>query len=108
METVTNNSHAVMEAVESLRREVARLGERMSQIEERIHGSADKIGPTEKSPTAKEEFNEELLIAISAAVAAYLGVKPHIRQIRLLSSVPWSHEGRVTIQASRDFAVHHS
>ena len=97
-----------METVESLRREVARLSERMSQIEERFHGSPDKIGPKEKSPPTKEEFSEELLIAISAAVAAYLGVKPHIRQIRLLSSLPWSHEGRVTIQASKDFAVHHS
>ena len=108
METVTNNSHAVMEAVESLRRDVVRLSERMSEIEKRLHGSPAGMSSIEKSPPPAEEFNEELLIAISAAVAAYLGVKPHIRQIRLLSSVPWSHEGRVTIQASKDFAVHQS
>jgi methylmalonyl-CoA carboxyltransferase large subunit len=98
METVTNNSHAVIEAVESLRRDVLLLSERMTEMERRVHGG----------PPKAEEFSEELLIAISAAVAAYLGVKPHVRQIRLLGSVPWSHEGRVTIQASKDFAVHHS
>jgi methylmalonyl-CoA carboxyltransferase 12S subunit len=106
METVTNNSHAVIEAVEALRRDVARLSERMSEIEKRVHVSPDKT--IEKSPPAATELSEELLIAISAAVAAYLGVRPHIRQIRLLGAVPWSQQGRVTIQASRDFAVHHS
>jgi len=108
METVTDNSHTVMEAVESLRRDVERLSERMGEIEKRVQRSADSTGPKEKSLPVAEEFSEELLSAISAAVAAYLGVKPHIRQVRLLSSVPWSHEGRVTIQASKDFAVHHS
>src|SRR5262245_47800786 len=108
METVANKSHAVIETVELLRREVARLSERMSEIERRVHGDPGRITPTEKSPPKAEEFSEELLIAISAAVGAYLGVKPHVRQIRLLGGVPWSHEGRVTIQASRDFAVHHS
>jgi len=108
METVANNSHAVIEAVELLRRDVARLSERMSEIEKRVHGDPQRITLTDKSPPKAEEFSEQLLIAISAAVAAYLDVKPHIRQIRLLGSVPWSHEGRVTIQASKDFAVHHS
>jgi methylmalonyl-CoA carboxyltransferase large subunit len=108
METLANNSHAVIEAVESLRRDVARLSERMGEVEKRVLGGPDRTNPIEKSPPAAAEFSEELLIAISAAVAAYLGVKPHIRQIRLLGGVPWSQQGRVTIQASRDFAVQHS
>ena len=108
MDTVANNSHAVIEAVESLRRDVARLSERMSEIEKRVHGGPERTSPSENSPPSAEEFSEELLIAVSAAVAAYLGVKPHIRQIRLLGGVPWSQQGRVTIQASRDFAVEHS
>lgn len=107
METVTNNSHAVVEAVESLRREVALLGGRMTEIEQRIHGSPVRTSPIETSPPKVKEFSEELLIAIGAAVAAYLGVAPHIRQIRLLGSVTWLQQGRVTIQASREFAVHH-
>ena len=45
-------------------------------------------------------ITEEELLAISAAVAAYLGVRAHIRQIRLISSRAWAQEGRVSIQAS--------
>ena len=35
-----------------------------------------------------------------AALAAYLGVRVHIRQIRLIASRAWAQEGRVSIQAS--------
>jgi len=47
-----------------------------------------------------QEISEEELTAISAAVAAYLGVRAHIRQIRLVSSRAWAQEGRVSVQAS--------
>jgi methylmalonyl-CoA carboxyltransferase large subunit len=40
-------------------------------------------------------------------VAAFLGKKPHIRQIRLLGSAAWSQQGRVTIQASHALPGHH-
>jgi len=80
----------------------------MSEIEKRVHDGPARLSSAEDSPPQAEEFGEELLLAISAAVAAYLGVKPHIRQIRLLGGVTWSQQGRVTIQASRDFAVEHS
>ncbi len=39
-------------------------------------------------------------MVISAAVAAFLGKRPHIRQIRLLGAAAWAHQGRLTIQAS--------
>jgi methylmalonyl-CoA carboxyltransferase large subunit len=52
--------------------------------------------PVDATPT----ISEEELLAISAAVAAYLGVRAHIRQIRLLSSPAWAQQGRVSIQAS--------
>jgi methylmalonyl-CoA carboxyltransferase large subunit len=45
-------------------------------------------------------ITEEEVLAISAAVAAYLGVRAHIRQIRLLSGNAWPQQGRVSIQAS--------
>jgi methylmalonyl-CoA carboxyltransferase 12S subunit len=44
---------------------------------------------------------------IAAAIAAFLGKKAHIRQIRLLGSAAWAQEGRVTIQASHAITVHH-
>ena len=41
---------------------------------------------------------------ISAAIAAYLGVMPHIRQISLVGGAFWAQQGRVTIQASHTFS----
>jgi len=53
------------------------------------------------SPVAVEAgISEEELLAISAALAAWLGVHAHIRQIRLIRSGAWAQQGRVTIQAS--------
>jgi methylmalonyl-CoA carboxyltransferase large subunit len=46
-------------------------------------------------------------MVIGAAVAAFLGKKAHVRQIRLLGSAAWSQQGRVTIQASHALS-HHS
>jgi methylmalonyl-CoA carboxyltransferase large subunit len=54
-----------------------------------------------------EGLSEELVLVISAAIAAFLGKKPHIRQIRLLSSHAWAEHGRVTIQASHALSTHH-
>ena len=36
-------------------------------------------------PDAAEEISEEILLVISAAVAAFLGERAHIRQVRLLA-----------------------
>jgi methylmalonyl-CoA carboxyltransferase large subunit len=52
------------------------------------------------APAVPESITEEELMAIAAAVAAYMGVRAHIRQIRLVSSSRWAQEGRVSIQAS--------
>ncbi len=57
------------------------------------------------APPPEEEISEETLIAISAAVAAFLGKRAHIRQIRLMSSPAWAQQGRVSIMASHRWAV---
>jgi methylmalonyl-CoA carboxyltransferase 12S subunit len=57
--------------------------------------------PPIKEPVAPELTQQEIL-AISAALGAYLGVRVRIRQIRLLSSQAWAQQGRVTIQASHN------
>jgi methylmalonyl-CoA carboxyltransferase 12S subunit len=44
---------------------------------------------------------------IAAAVAAFLGKRAHIRQIRLVGSASWAEHGRVTIQASHALSTHH-
>jgi methylmalonyl-CoA carboxyltransferase large subunit len=93
----------VAEGLEALRRELACLGERVAALEK----LAAPGGPAPAAPVpvaapapAAEGISEELVLVIGAAVAAFLGKKPHIRQIRLLGGTGWSQAGRVTIQAS--------
>jgi|ERR1035441_966765 methylmalonyl-CoA carboxyltransferase large subunit len=56
--------------------------------------------PPVLSEPAPAGITKEELLAISAAIGAYLGVRAHIRQIRLVSTTAWAQEGRVSIQAS--------
>jgi methylmalonyl-CoA carboxyltransferase large subunit len=88
------------ESLEALRKEVARLGERVAALES-VRSTEPGI-PRQSASTAPlaDGISEELLLVISAAIAAYLGKTVPIRQIRLLGSAAWSQQGRVTIQAS--------
>ena len=88
------------DTLDALRREVSRLSDRVAALE-----SAAR--PTVPAPVpAADGLSEELVLVISAAIAAYLGKKPHIRQIRLLRSDAWAQQGRATVQASH--ALQHS
>ena len=105
MAAETGNSAQVSEALRALRQEVARLGERVAALE-----AAAGVRPAAAPPAAPakaEGLSEELVVVISAAIAAFLGKKPHIRQIRLLSAAAWAQQGRVSIQASHALAAHH-
>jgi methylmalonyl-CoA carboxyltransferase large subunit len=96
--------------LEGLRGEVARLAERIAALESLVRGAKPAPGPLtpDSCPLAPEAgLSEELLLVISAAIAAFLGKKPHIRQIRLLGAASWAQHGRATIQASHDLAVRH-
>ncbi len=114
MKAETANSSQVAEALEALRQELARLGERVAALEAaegpkpRAASPAPAATPPQpKRPAEAEGLSEELVLVISAAVAAFLGKKPHIRQIRLLGSAAWAQQGRVTIQASHALAGTH-
>ena len=82
------------EALEQLRGDLARLESRIAQLERGAAGTA--VPPPAEDPDA---IDAETMMAIAAAIAAYLGKKPHIRSIRLLRSDTWAQEGRATIQA---------
>jgi methylmalonyl-CoA carboxyltransferase large subunit len=58
--------------------------------------------PSAATPTLAVEagISEEEVLAITAALAAWLGVHAHIRHIRLIRTGAWAQQGRVTIQAS--------
>ena len=92
----------VLDAVESLRAEVSGLSQRVATLE-----AAASSAPAPRTAAEAERLSEELVLTISAAIAAYLGVKPHIRQIRLLGSASWAQQGRATIQASHALSAKH-
>jgi methylmalonyl-CoA carboxyltransferase 12S subunit len=97
------------EAVESLRREVALLGGRVSAIESAVGstaaGAAREATVSAPAEPTSEDISEELILVIGAAVAAYLGKRASVRQIRLLGSAAWAQQGRATIQASHILAA---
>jgi methylmalonyl-CoA carboxyltransferase 12S subunit len=98
------------EALGALRHELARLGARVAALEAAAATTPRSPAPTAPSPRPMEQaegLSEELVLVISAAIAAFLGKKHHVRQIRLLGTRAWGQQGRVTIQASHDLPVRH-
>ncbi len=96
----SNDLARLLEAVEALRLEVARLSERVSAIE-----SAAPAPTSAPASEADAAIGPELVYVISAAVAAFLGKRAHVRQIRLLGSDAWAQQGRITVQASHRLDV---
>jgi methylmalonyl-CoA carboxyltransferase 12S subunit len=92
--------------LESLRLEIARLSERIVLLEKSLATKPAATTTAQPKP-AEEAIAPEIVLAISAAVAAYLGLEPHIRQIRLVHNHPWGQQGRVTIQASHRIGASH-
>jgi methylmalonyl-CoA carboxyltransferase large subunit len=89
--------------LEDLRKQVASLSDRVANLEP--PAPAPPVAPSVSAAPApqgeaSESITEDELLAISGALAAYLGVRVHIRQIRLISSSAWASQGRASIQAS--------
>ena len=87
--------------LEELRAQLAAVTKKLAEV-----GAAESAAAAAEEPEPastemhEEDIAPEIVLAISAAVAAYLGERAHVRQIRLLSSRSWSQQGRVSIQAS--------
>lgn len=56
--------------------------------------------PAAAAAAAPAALTEDEMLSIAAAVAAYLGVRARIRQVRLVQSSAWAQVGRATIHAS--------
>ncbi len=99
-----------------LRAEIARLACRVAGLEQLVSMGGGESIPAAKPEVAEAEVStapsanpfvaaaegitEEEFLAVSAALAAWLGVHAHIRQIRLIRTGGWAQQGRVTIQTS--------
>ena len=82
----------------ALQAQIAELTKRVDHYEHPLTQAAPQ--PAVVAAPQHEGLTEQELIAISAAIGAFLGVRAHIRQIRLVSSTAWAQQGRVSIQAS--------
>jgi methylmalonyl-CoA carboxyltransferase 12S subunit len=90
--------------IEALRGELRGLVERVAALEQHQAGPPALTAPTARAPVAAEparpEIPEDDLLVIAAAVAAFLGVRAHVRQVRLIQSAAWAQVGRATVHAS--------
>jgi len=100
MKTETPSLADVLQALSALQAEVSRLGERLAVLEAADQAPRVPLPATAAPAPADEPLSEETILILGAAIAAFLGKKAHIRQIKLLGSVAWAQQGRVTIQAS--------
>jgi methylmalonyl-CoA carboxyltransferase large subunit len=77
----TNDTVAELKAL------VAQLGTRVQALEEQVAHS-------------HPEVSEDVLLAISAACAAYLGKRATIKQVHLRRGSGWASQGRYALQQS--------
>jgi len=66
--------------------------------------------PLSPEPEKVEEVSPEIIMVLTAAVAAFLGKRARIRGARLVRTAPsnaWAQQGRVFVQASHNLGVVH-
>lgn len=97
----------LLATLQALRDEVRGLAGRVAELEGSLAAAGIRpppAAPAAVAPAPAEAqhpgITEEELLAISAAVAAYLGVRAHIRQVRLIQSTTWGQIGRLNVHAS--------
>jgi methylmalonyl-CoA carboxyltransferase large subunit len=106
----------IQKAVEALTAQLAQLNANLARMQfpavlaapaAGLAPAAAAAAPEALAATPGEEIAEETLLAISAAIAAYLGKRPRIRAIRLVQGRAWAQQGRVFVQASHQLNVAH-
>ena len=68
------------------------------------------LTPKPPEPEAVEEVSPEIIMVLTAAVAAFLGKRARVRGARLVRTAPsnaWAQQGRVFVQASHNLGVMH-
>lgn len=74
---------------------IAQLREELSTLKTRVSALERQAAKAASAAPSEEE-----MLAISAAVAAFLGVRARIRQVRLVHSSAWAQVGRMGTHAS--------
>jgi methylmalonyl-CoA carboxyltransferase large subunit len=97
------------QALEEIRAALGDLAARVAFLEAppaAVPAATPAPPPAAAAPRAPAApaITEDLVLVITAAVAAFLGERAHVRQIRLISSSAWAQQGRVSVQASHRLA----
>lgn len=103
--------------MDELRAKQAELAEQLRAVQRSVAAletmpaapvPAPKPQAVPPKPPEKESIPEEILLVISAAVAAFVGRSARVRSARYLheGESPWAQQGRVFVQASHNL-VHH-
>jgi len=74
---------------------IAQMREELSTLQSRVT-TLERLAAT----AAAASVSDEDMLAISAAVAAFLGVRARVRQVRLVHSSAWAQVGRMGTHAS--------
>lgn len=85
------SDNELLPLIAQMREEIGALTRRVSVLEQRL---GDKV------LAADDTLSEETLLAISGAVAAFLGVQARVRNVRLVHSSAWAQVGRIGAHAS--------
>jgi methylmalonyl-CoA carboxyltransferase large subunit len=89
------------QVLDEIRASVGALVARVAALEEKATAAPAPPAPVATAAAAPPPgVTEEMVLVITAAVAAFLGERAHVRQIRLISSSAWAQQGRVSVQAS--------
>ncbi|MGE3779301.1 MAG: hypothetical protein AB7F89_19090, partial [Pirellulaceae bacterium] len=100
----------ITEALERLREEMTGIQRRLTALEACQASAGVPVAPVTPAagiPAPASEppgVSEEIVLVLTAAIAAFLGVRPHIRQIRMVGGGAWAQHGRATNQASHALA----
>ena len=109
MPAVENTTiEALQEQVRALEATLAALTSRLDRIAGPVPAPAPLPAPAPTpepapEPVIEEGISEEILIVLSAAIAAFAGKRVRIRHARLVPQAgtsAWAQQGRVFIQAS--------
>jgi methylmalonyl-CoA carboxyltransferase large subunit len=102
-----NSNNETLDTMDAMRAEIAALTQRVNALDavrEELKALKMQVSVLElsaaKAAAAPAPVSEEDMIAISAAVAAFLGVRARIRQVRLVHSSAWAQVGRMGTHAS--------
>ena len=101
-----SDRESVLTVLNEIRAALAELSARVRALEGAAPAAVARPAPASPAPlaaappAAADAMNDDTLAVIAAAVAAFLGKRAHVRQVRLISSSAWAQQGRVSVQAS--------